>query len=276
MGLGIMRKLPRGLAMPILHTRSALEGVLVRSTPYYKKFGPPPLGFASHNRTTAVSLRGRYIYYRVAKAANSTVIATLAEMEGRKGAGVPAEGATMTDVAEARAGFDWPSQLRSDDVRHLERFFRFAVVRNPFTRFVSVFRAVQRPSNNGEFIRQVRKKMGNNAQAQPSDFLDYLESGGIMKNYHWARQSDIVYISNDQLDFIGKVETLDSDLDRITKRLFDRPADMRRVAPFAAENRAAFESTMTPAVADRIKALYALDFERFGYSTDVARAFLPD
>lgn len=276
MGLGIMKRLPRGLAIPILRTRSALETALVRHAPYYQKFGPPPLGYASHNRTTAVSLQGRYIYYRVPKAANSTIIATLAEMEGRQGAGIPAEGATMADVAEARASFDWPSSLSRQDVAALADFYRFAVVRNPFTRFVSIYRAVRRPTSNGAFLRHVRKQMGKGVEIGPTDFLDYLEDGGIMHNRHWSRQSDILYVPRDQLDFVGKVERLDTDLDRITMRLFGRPADMRKVAPFAAENRAAFDTVMQPHIADRIRTLYARDFENFGYSTDESRAFLPE
>jgi hypothetical protein len=275
MGLGLTKKLPPKVVEPLLRVRSGIEEIVLQRAPFFRRLGKPPRGYARTNRQISVSRELRFIYFRVAKSANSTVIATLSAAEGRNVPLVPIEGGTMTDVSMAKASYERPGDLTKDDVAQLDEFFKFTVVRNPYTRFVSVFTGIKRPENPETYRRRVRAATGAPEDFTAADFLDYLEAGGIMDDPHWARQADLVFVPITTLDFVGKVENLDRDLDHITSRIFGSAATMRKVAPSAAKSRAAFDSVLQPEVAARIRRLYEYDFDKFAYSADVSKAHSP-
>lgn len=174
-------------------------------TPFYRRY--PYRNGISINSADArgcVDTRLGFFCNRIPKAANSTIVENLARLSF--GEDVPSK------VAKKR--FTVPSQLSRAEVDQIEHMFRFAVVRNPFTRTLSAY------------LDKVERR-AREAQRESSfdEFLQGLASGKLYRNAHWAPQSSLLLLPFEDFDFFGKVESLDSDLDYIRARISGKPAD---------------------------------------------------
>src|SRR5439155_25103731 len=100
--------------------------------------------------------------------------------------------------------------------RRLDRAFTFSFVRNPFTRILSAFLdkiATRTP--------KFQKILGLDGQAISfREFLERLDDGYLMKNVHWAPQSELIPMAPGQLSFLGHVETIEPDLGEVMERIF--------------------------------------------------------
>lgn len=103
----------------------------VARSPFFRRY--PVAGnetMLAIDQRIAVSRQKGFIYFRVPKAANSTVVTLLYE-------GAGADGYVSK---EAKRSFARASALKSDEVNGLrERFFLFTVVRDPFSRLLSAY-----------------------------------------------------------------------------------------------------------------------------------------
>ena len=135
---------------------------------------------------------------RIPKAANSTITTTLARV--KMGHEVPSK--------QAKKVFCSPAQLSALEVARLDQLFKFAFVRNPYSRTLSAYLdKVARDLPRSEKIRRF------------ADFIRDLERGKLYSNAHWAPQSSLLLLPRDEYDFIGKTETLDHDLSTVLQRL---------------------------------------------------------
>jgi hypothetical protein len=232
----------------VLH-RILFNRLTIPLTPFYRRY-PRARGGVSVSSADArgcVDMAGGYFYNRIPKAANSTVVVSLARLSGRE----------LTS-REAKRQCRTPSQLRGREVEALDGLFRFSVVRNPFTRTLSAYldKIERRATRRGE-------------ESSYNAFLDSLANGALYENAHWAPQCTLLLLPFEAFDFIGRVESLEEDLSHILARLGSKQpaaqitAETGNATGAAAKLREYYDDG---AVA-RVRALYREDFERFGYAT---------
>ncbi len=193
------------------------DGPICKS-PFFRRFRPriDPESIDSRSR---VSHEFRYVYFRVPKAANSTVVASLWFAE---------TGTLVTDLDELQVLRDqrWPhvSMLDRRQLHSLvHSYMKFTFVRDPYTRVLAAYLDKIRRNEWG-VADEVNAALGRSLGSTVSldQFLAYLEAGGLGRNAHWARQVDLIPLPVAALDFVGKVETLDRDLPQAVKRILGK------------------------------------------------------
>lgn len=246
------------------HAMAKLKSRTNTAPPFYQTFSPilpldlvDPLGFINHEK--------RFVYSRIFKAANNTVVASLYHAE---------RGQKITSRTELRSikdqHFSRPSTLSITQTTEVQNFyFKFAIVRNPYTRVLSAYldKVVRHKEGKHDLVADYLGKP-TGYEISFGDFLDYLEEGGINQNAHWARQSDLLLFAVEIFDYIGKTENLSTDLPAILREIFERTYPLVSVSDH--RTRASKEVIeLTTTLKDRIYRLYEIDFDNFGYSRQI-------
>ena len=231
----------------------------IRRTPFYVAYP-----FRSPMPIKPVDARGliedklSVFYNRVPKAANTSVVFTLAKMRS----GAP----TLRGV---KKNFRRPAQLIEAEVRRLDSYFKFVFVRNPYSRVLSAYlhKIVHRLERGGCLEPAER----NRFRETPSfpEFCRYLADGGLFNNIHWAPQTALMLLPLSKFDFIGKVESFDSDIHTVLSRLgAENPKDFivthSRYFTHAQRRLDDYYDAETRGLIGR---LYERDFATFGYTT---------
>jgi hypothetical protein len=188
----------------------------------------------------------RFFCNRIPKAANSTVVTTLARLRFEK----------EIRSKLAKKMFLTPALLHNDEVQEFDDFFRFVFVRNPFTRTLSAYldkveRRAIRKDNPLSFKR----------------FLYQLEAGKLHSNAHWAPQYDLLLIPVDQFDFIGRTESFDSDISTIKNQVLGQRSDepVNSILSNATNAKGKLGRYYDDETIELVRTLYRQDFEIFDY-----------
>lgn len=209
---------------------------------------------------TAVDRRRGFIYFRVPKAANSTIIVNLLDQ-------VP-DGPSK----HAKRAFDRASSLSREEVSGLaERFFLFSVVRDPYTRVVSAY--LDKILRRKPRADKVRTSLSLPAGTEISftEFCRYLYAGGVDGDPHWYRQVDLIPCGHEMLHFVGRVESLADDLGYITRRIDGQPLPRERLRDSHRTGAGScLEELYTTECIDIVRTVYAADFATFGYPEEPA------
>ncbi len=230
-----------------------------RRTPFWRTYAPQASLIFTDPRII-INHERKFIYFRVPKAANSTVMATLYACDTGK---VISSGSLFQAKVEY---YDHPSDLTAQQVRDLDGYTAFTIVRHPVKRLVSAYRNKIAGKKPPSF--QVFRSLGRDPASQDislEEFVTYLESGGLDKDPHWIPQRHYLPGGFRRLDEIGRVESLDVDLKRILGRLYPQGFQIVDFRPHAT---GADKAAVDPATARRIAALYAEDFAVLGYQAD--------
>ena len=226
--------------------------------PFFRAYPPPVSGTEIDvNIRTAVDRKRRFIYFRIPKAANSTVMINLLERD-LKG---PSK--------NAKRAFDRVSSLTKREVAELsERFFLFTVVRDPYSRVASAYLdKVVRGKRSAKVCR--RLSLDPSESISFPRFCDYLKAGGSSDDPHWYRQVDLIPCGHQMLDFVGRVETLGDDLGHILKQIgsesSDEMATWNRHGTGASSR---LKELYTPECVEVVKSVYEQDFIAFNYPTE--------
>ena len=227
------------------------------------------LGFS-----TFVDVNQRFMFFEVPKAACTTMKALLHRM-----AGSPPLTYYLGEVQTRREMFvhcrrnvPLPSLVDLDDrtqemVLHSPDIFRFAVVRNPYTRLISAWRSKVVLCEPGfEYVyRDIRGSLPASSKELITfpEFLDYVErSEPATYNPHWMLQTDHLFYDAFQFSYIGKMEKLSDALKRFQEHL----GETGRI-DVGSSNTTAYKDdvALTDDQANRIYRIYQNDFEKLGY-----------
>ncbi len=221
--------------------------ITIPFTPFYRQYPfKGSVSISSADSRGCVDLELGFFCNRIPKAANSTVVTTLARI--KCGQGIPSK--------EAKKLFRTPSQLSGREVEKIPSLFTFTVVRNPYTRTLSAY-----------LDKVERRALRDNRRTSFREFLQSLKNGKLYSNGHWAPQSALLLLPLDQFDLIGKVESLDSVLPLIEEKVQGSPPQ-EHFKSFLANATGA--STKLSAYydaesAEMVRFLYQDDFTLFNY-----------
>lgn len=208
-----------------------------------------------------VSLDQRFVYIRIPKAANSTVTTLLwscinnEKLESTK------------NTQKYKKSFLNAKQLPLKQASMAKKnFFFFVVVRNPYDRILSAY---LNKFSTRKYIDRYGEKISKTGDGRLNftSFCKYLYKEGLYENPHWMPQSEYVWPSYDRLDYIGKVESIQKDLERIFTRIFDDcQADFTNIyGPTRTHAQAKRDNYYNTETKKIINNLYADDFHRFNY-----------
>ncbi len=232
----------------------------VAGSPFFTRY-PTRLRARLLNSYAAIQHDNRFAYFRIGKAANSTVVATL--HYAITGDRVVA----MDDLQLIKdSSFSKLSDLNTNEVATLvSDYFTFTFVRNPYVRLLSGYldKVIDNPGRKRKIIAKKLKKSPK-SEITLADFLDYIEDGGIDEDGHWSRQVDLLPIPHAELNFIGRVENLATELPLVMERIFHRQISIVNAATHATAAQDATKE-LDSSTKERIYRLYQADFEILGY-----------
>lgn len=235
-----------------------LHAAAHRVSPFYRRYPyRGQLWVSEVDTRAAISRQDKFFFGRVPKAANSTIIANLAQRSATR------SGRNLRQGKE-KWFFDRPLFASSSTVARIEcEFFKFTFVRDPFTRTLSAFldKVGRRQRQSREFFRW----WGKDLQPGFGDFCRYLEEGGLYDDIHWAPQVDILLLPIADFDMIGRFENLQGDLEVALTRIFgDGAAPVMRSGP-RADASSALARHYDQTLLAQVGRLYARDMSAFGY-----------
>lgn len=225
--------------------------ITIPFTPFYRQYP-----FNSRVSVSSADSRGcvdtelGFFCNRIPKAANSTVVTTLAKI--KFGRDIPSK--------EAKKMFRTPSDLNTKEVATIPDMFKFAVVRNPYSRILSAY-----------LDKVERRALRENRETSFREFLYSLKESKLYSNGHWSPQSSLLLLPYEMFDFIGKVETLDTDLPVIEEKVQGLPPgehfkSFLSNATGATEKMSAYYDDET---AEMVRVLYHDDFKMFNYPVEL-------
>lgn len=233
-----------------------------------KVSGIKPTGdFLNH---TYISLRNHYVYTAVGKAANSTVKHHIYELE-YTGTRFKTKSVHDRQSAPLISPFQLPDHLM-EEVFTSPKYYRFSVVRNPYSRLLSCYLDRIKPANSAPY-RQLMLAMGKPAGTQVS-FAEFIETICKQKPYyqnnHWRVQTSEICTEAIHYDFVGKQESFAADMAQVWSHI----APGRQIPNFAGENKAPSITSAskhlgeyyTPELVEMVREAYREDFATFGYS----------
>lgn len=219
---------------------------------------------AQVDRRVAISREKRFIYFRVPKAANSTVTATLYRR-------LTGEQHDPTGTSrQIRRYFARAHTLTSRELENLrERFFLFAFVRDPFARVLSAYLEKVRlapPEFRGKRLVYRHYRRPLDQEVSFLEFCTFIDEGGLYADAHWYPQMTFLPVGVKTLHFLGRVETLDRDLREVFNAIFgeeliDVASKVRHATGAADKMRAVY----CDKAIEIVQRNYRADFEQLGY-----------
>jgi hypothetical protein len=228
-----------------------------------------------------------YVYVDTPKVACSTIKRTLSNAEQgfvsefQDNFPVRSYGYTkfLVDIHDRRQSLlKWPTD-RGELISLVERSrLTFAFVRNPYTRVLSAY--LDKFGANLERRILFMKKLGieDPGPSPEISFVEFLElaakqEAGAM-NAHWRPQSYHLIDDDICYDIIGRFEAFSRDFTDILARI---DGEISKFFVVADEHKTGVEAAFSehygdPLCGRLVRQMYAEDFERFGYSDDLARA----
>lgn len=215
---------------------------------------------------TVISDAHRYLFVRIPKCANTTILTTLWLCEN----GYRAEDLERFSDDERRdllrkqamkTRFQRPSRLDHHQAAEvLEGYTKCIFVRNPFTRLASAYLY--------KFVRgkgDVGGRLGLGPAPSFGRFCDFLADGGLYVDIHWMPQAHLCPVPTHALDFVGRMEALGEDLDRLTQHLYGVAAPLLTRQHHATQAETHLRELYGTREIERVQHLYADDFEAFAY-----------
>lgn len=244
--------------------KSATEERKIANSPFHRLY-PSELPASIVNSRIYVCNDRSFIYFRIPKAANSYILANLIYNDlYPKGDGDDIKLSEVDKLKEMKSTFHL---MGVDDVKYaVDKYYKFTVVRDPYSRFVSVY--LDKIARNKKQAAKVCRKLGceSGADIDVEAFIDYLEmEGSIYEDPHWALQSDLIPLPNHSLDYIARFEDLENGANIIVGEVFGQGKIKKMASEHATNASSLSDEILTTALRNRVYNLYREDFDRFGY-----------
>ena len=235
------------------------------------------------NRNINISLKNKYVYFGIQKAASTTIRNTLSNYELKD--------LFKIDVPHnphfINTPFVKPYQLSEQqftDIMKDQNFLKFTFIRNPYDRILSAyldkivggelrgnFLKTKSDSENknkvGKLKTNILNVLGFSEKVSFEQFVEVItQIEDKRKNIHWKPMSFILDYPHTKFDFIGKIENFDQDFktlqDLLNIDLTNYYIKHDRHKTNAAK---AIEHYYTPALKKKIAEHYSDDFKLGGY-----------
>lgn len=165
-------------------------------------------------------------------------------------------------------GHDPLSRYFSNDSKKFHRYYKFAVVRNPFDRLVSAFFYLKQ-GGIGFFDKDFSKKYLSEVDSFER-FVKRLESDVIFRNdvmswVHFIPQMDFLSLNGDQLnvDKVIKLENIDHEINDLCNQLRLKPVKLKKDN---ISKRKKYTEYYTPELVGIVSSLYQQDLDALKYS----------
>lgn len=135
-----------------------------------------------------------------------------------------------------------------------DNYFKFSVVRNPFDRLVSQFAYMRHRRDLRAFI----------GMPLDASFEEYLDLIGRRRHVQWEPQCSFLYDEDGTLllDYVGRFETLASDMEAAFERLGIRGANLPHIKR---GDRGPYREYYTGRARGLVEERYGQDLERLAY-----------
>ena len=225
------------------------------------------------NYLTHVSLRHKAVFVEVPKAGCTTVkkVMQFSEVSGdvsKLSSDVHARRESpLVDMLAAR--------MNPDEVFGRESaYFRFAFIRNPFTRIISCYKDKIIGSQWERDLRLPQLGFSPTDEVSLEAFLErVLVQDPTEMDIHWAPQTLLLASDRIRYSYIGRQETFAIDMQRVVDRVgFDvPPSGVSTLPPHATRARDGLAGLSGEAT-QLIRRIYRDDFARLGYGLDPTMA----
>jgi chondroitin 4-sulfotransferase 11 len=169
-----------------------------------------------------------------------------------------------TDDALAIHGLFHQSSQHST-LKNAERYFKFAFVRNPYSRLVSCYidKAVSKAAYFDGYIFRLPRNM---------TFAEFVTKivkiPDCLADRHFKSQYSVLYRRGKLLvDYIGKVENIEQDWMRVAEKFGFEPRVVRENTSTPKDKKRDYRLFYTQELADMVYQRYQNDFELLGYQT---------
>jgi hypothetical protein len=213
-------------------------------------------------KRSTVSHKHHYAYFRIPKCANTTITNTLIEHDPDLKSSID----NSLRPKRASRGLFRAWAWSPESLAH--RYFCFTFVRNPYTRLLSAYLQKISCAQPGQYSF-VADTLGKKdiTEVSFSDFIVFLEQGGLYTNAHWAPQTAMLPLPSELMSFIGHIETLNQDLPEVIRQIRGlRPFKEIHTHQLHRQNSASrITEFYDDALFSRVLKLYRQDFSRLGY-----------
>ena len=210
------------------------------------------------NNAVFISPERDFLYTKCEKCANVTLRRSLQNLVADK-----ALPESMSDIDRWHAPLLQPSDLKLTRIKSINDIpFKFAVVRNPYSRLLSFYLGAE-PKN-------FRKVLGTSQPMTFGEFVDLACSQPVEKqNPHWRVQYHNIFCDLIRYDHFARFEKLEEELVAIMSRHGKKQAEIRSVHKNASNAGSKLASYYTSELVAKVRDKYAIDFESFGYPTEL-------
>lgn len=136
--------------------------------------------------------------------------------------------------------------------RGLDEYTKFTFVRNPWDRMVSNWKMfTSQPARIGQLRSMTNKDL--------KKFDDFVYFAITMSNHHWQPQS---MFTPEKLDFIGKLETFDDDMNNLRELVGEAPLNLKK---HNTTHRKRYQEYYSTSLVDVVADYYNEDIAKFGF-----------
>lgn len=227
------------------------------------------------NSIINISLKHKYVYLAVAKAACSTIKKRLLDYEVS-----PFKYKNREIHADIFSSpFVKPYQLDEETLRQVlfsGEFYRFSFVRNPCVRVLSAYleKIVCHKPQSREVLRALDLPFDNDAIASTDltfeEFIQSIEKTSLRSlNKHWRPQFMLLLHPFLEFDFIGKVESFEDDWAEVAAKIGLTDDADENVLWHQTSAREKLDQYYSSNLVGRVSNVYRKDFEVYGYESIV-------
>ena len=256
------RATPRDLIQRVVaRLTSRRRRARMLAKPFYRRYPyTHPVSLFEVNRRVFISDELGVLFNGIGKAGHSSVLVNLARAQ---------YGEDLDVLWTKGRAFKKPSQLMAEQVDALDDYFKFTLVRNPYTRTLSAY--LDKVARN----KVVPERLARATRGRAPSFLDfclYLEDGGLNDAVHWSPQTCQLALPVASFDKICKLERFNEDMQFVLQQI----AQSGRVTAFEIgkydSHRTDSDRKRQEYYCDRTRAIVARlmadDFRLLGYSPE--------